>query len=355
MPGEPLLAFDALVYGTSAVYSSSFLDSALAELESYSIQANVHSSSENTLTVQLETSADGRNWVQKNPGVPEVTGSFAPSSFETLFGGDVGARPALALVRLRVQLANAGSAHVRIYVRQGPDTAFSPLVLRARMWLRADLGVTLDGNGAVSSWRDMTLNGFDATQGTSTRRPAVASSSQQVGGRPALFFSASAAGSEKIMNLPSLASLTAGHVFTVFRRSFQPPPSTLRSGFVRFGTSGQMTHVPYTDGVIYDDTGSTTRRNLGAAGTLTASAQCLEVRSASAAWSAYLNGGSLGSSGSNTVGFSATPEIGGDFNVGGFYDGSIAEIVLFDRILATNERGRLVQYLKARYLIASFP
>jgi hypothetical protein len=55
------------------------------------------------------------------------------------------------------------------------------------------------------------------------------------------------------------------------------------------------------------------------------------------------------------VGFSAAPDIGGDWNVGSFYDGAIAEIVLFDRILVASERSRLVQYLKARYLMPSFP
>lgn len=356
MPGDAVLAFDDFIYGTSAVYSSSFLDGPLAQLESYSIQATVDPFSQNTLTIQLETSPDGRHWIPKNPGVPEISVSFGTGATVSSFGEDVGARPALALVRLRIQLSGSGGVRVRVYVREGPSARFTPLALAPRAWLRADLGIRLDGAGGVSSWRDMTANGFDATQGTSTRRPSLATTSQLVGGQPAVYFDASSSGSEKIMSMAgSLAGFTAGHAFVVFQRSVQPPPSALRAGFWRLGTSGLDTQVPDINGDIQDDTGSTTRRNLGTAPSMTSSAHCFEARSAASAWSAYLNGQSLGSSGTNTVGFSATPDIGGDWNVVSFYDGAIAEIILFDRILVANERGRLVQYLKARYLMPSFP
>ena len=100
MPGDDVLAFDDFIYGTSAVYSSSFLDGPLAELESYSIQATVDTFSQNTLTIQLETSADGRHWMPKNPGVPEISVSFGAGATVSSFGEDVGAWPALALVCL---------------------------------------------------------------------------------------------------------------------------------------------------------------------------------------------------------------------------------------------------------------
>ena len=90
MLGEPILAFDDFVYGTTPVYSSSYLDGALAELESYSIQAMVDSFSENALTVQLETSADGRNWIAKNPAFRSFNGLASTSV------GSFGARPTIA-------------------------------------------------------------------------------------------------------------------------------------------------------------------------------------------------------------------------------------------------------------------
>jgi hypothetical protein len=44
------------------------------------------------------------------------------------------------------------------------------------LWLRADLGITLDGSNKVSAWADQSGLGHDVSQSTSTKRPPYSSS-----------------------------------------------------------------------------------------------------------------------------------------------------------------------------------
>lgn len=354
MPGEPILAFDDIINGDSPVYSANYLDDVLAELESYTLEviADRIGSTEN-ITVQLETSADGRNWVEKNPGQPEVLANT--SAAHAVFSGiDIGVRPALAFVRLRLKLDEAGSAKVRVHVREGPDAGFLPMSLAGcRAWLRADLGVTADANLNVSSWRDLTGHGFDATQATSTRQPLVATGATLVGGRPAVVFDASTAGQEKILTLgASLAGLASGHVFVIHKRASQTPGTAARAGFWTMGSSADAAHVPYTDSKVWDDCGATVRKDCGALTATLTSPSCYEVRSASGAWQNLINGTSQFSTATNTVGFASAPALGGNASVGSYFDGAIAELVVYDRVLSANERAVLVAYFKGRYLFS---
>src|SRR3989442_9308533 len=103
MACDVLLAFEDIIHGTANVYSSSFVELRLAASEAYAIQAVVEGiASVETTTVQLETSGDGRNWVNKNP-TPEIDTVSTPAGQTTAaFGYDAGNFPALALVRVRI-------------------------------------------------------------------------------------------------------------------------------------------------------------------------------------------------------------------------------------------------------------
>lgn len=53
-------------------------------------------------------------------------------------------------------------------------TIFSPAQLNdLSLWLRPDLGVTLDGNNKVESWNDQSNNGFPLAQASGSKRPEV--------------------------------------------------------------------------------------------------------------------------------------------------------------------------------------
>ena len=109
--------------------------------------------------------------------------------------------------------------------------------------------------------------------------------------------------------------------------------------------------MPFTDGVIYDDGGGATRYTCGTPAVPLDRAQVYEVQNQAGSWQNLLNGKPQFQSFTNTVGSgAASPLIGqspGMTNV--YYNGDIAEIVFYNRILSPNERALLINYLNGRY------
>jgi len=203
MARDILLAFDDIIHGTANVYSSSFVELGLAESEAYAIQAVVEGMADvERITVQLETSTDGRNWSNKNP-TPEIDSVSTPANQVTAaYGYDPGNFPAMALVRLRITLGIAGTsvARVRVYVRQTPGNYVNPARLPGcRLWLRADLGLTLQAANAVSNWADQSGNGNDASQAGPGQQPIW--TPNQVNGLPTINFD----GANDVLATPAFA------------------------------------------------------------------------------------------------------------------------------------------------------
>lgn len=352
---DVIVAFDDFVHGAGIFYSSSFLNGLLGELEGYAIEAvaeGMPGVSNGTLSIQLETSGDGRNWSNKNP-TAEIGGlSVSAASESTAFGYDVNVRPGAALVRLRLDFSGAGTLGARIVVsvRAAPDPKFCPArTAGCNLWLRADRGVSIV-SGAVSSWKDGSVAGHDASQSTSSRQPAYAQS--LINGMPTLFFDASSAGSEKILSIIGSLSLSAGNVFLVGKSVNAVPPTSARTGLWRLGAGGSPVAFPFVDGIVYDDLGSNTRYTCGPPVASITTGYCYEVRATSGSWNSYLNGTAQFSNGTNTVAWSGTLELGGNSASGVYYDGHLAEVLLYDHVLQTWERDPLVRYLNARYALS---
>jgi hypothetical protein len=116
-------AFDDFVHGTSTVYSTADFNEVLGSADQLSLFAVVDSYSgaagAPNITVQIQHSGDGRNWVNKNPAA-EINGAAIGAGITAVAGGsDGGTNPALGLIRLAISLAAVGmappNAHVRIW------------------------------------------------------------------------------------------------------------------------------------------------------------------------------------------------------------------------------------------------
>jgi hypothetical protein len=356
---QNILAFDDVVHGSADAYTSFEQWDQLGSLECHNVQVVLDQTSNvDGITVQVEVSNDGRNWVGKSP-TPEIDNvSVSSGATQSLAGYDSGLAPGLAYARIRVRQRNnfgfTPPAHVKIWVHSTHERMIVPAQLQGCVfWFRADQGLVLDAGGNVQQWRDLTGNGYDAVQPASTRRPSP--NGDTFNGNPSVFFDCATAGSEESLWLgKSLSWLTEGHFFLVMKRRTAEPPTPPRAGFCRLGTNANATHVPFTDSVIYDGTGSTSRYVCGTAAGGIDLAQPLvyEVRSASGAWSNRFNGVLQYASAANTVGFPSAPEIGGDSPIapsGTYFDGQIAELALYSRLLREDERTALVGYLNARY------
>ncbi len=166
-----ILAFDDYLVGTATTYSSSDLNTILGAADSWWIQVVLDDHNLSTLDAHLETSADGRNWLQKNT-TSEI--SVAPGAgTNVLSGSDLGTLGRnLGLVRLAVtgtQSLSSPKGHLRIWVTLGPRSRdFLPTDLSGCvLWLRSDLGVSVSA-GSVTAWADQSGNAANAAQGTST-------------------------------------------------------------------------------------------------------------------------------------------------------------------------------------------
>jgi hypothetical protein len=70
-----------------------------------------------TLTVRIEHSADGVNWIAKSSGAAEIAAAdLTAGSTEVAYGYDPGTSPTLGLVRLSLTIATSTMAHVKLWV-----------------------------------------------------------------------------------------------------------------------------------------------------------------------------------------------------------------------------------------------
>lgn len=215
------------------------------------------------------------------------------------------------------------------------------------LWLDAsDAGSFTYGTGDnVSQWNDLSGNTRHATQGTGATQP------NRTGTINSLTTVTFASGDR--MTLPSFMSgKAAGTVFMVGKLAQDPPASAAASGpVVRLGSEGSGHHMPYTDGTIYDNTGSTVRKTVGNPTPSLASAFYYTVITASGDWKARLNGTQIYSTATNTVGWRTTApnaEVGYDLAAGSFV-GQIAEIIVYSSALTGTDLSDVEGYIADKW------
>lgn len=188
----------------------------------------------------------------------------------------------------------------------------------------------------VGRINDKSGNGRNATQGTAGFRPV----------RDGL--SLSFDGADDVLALPAalLSGWTSGTLIWAAKANADIPsgPANVGPIFGDFGTSGSGDHWPWSDGNCYVGALSTTRSNAGNPGDM-AQWHVGEVISAANNYKVGFNGSYFFTSGTNTVGAGATPNIGA--NASAFFQGRIGRMIAINRVLAGDE------LLNARRWVAS--
>lgn len=125
--------------------------------------------------------------------------------------------------------------------------------------------------------------------------------------------------------IPDLSALTAGHVFIALKINVDPPTDSASAGLWTMGVTS-TSYFPYTDGVIYDDFGTDTRKTVGNPTPSLAAWHIYEVLSGPGLWTARLDGVDLFTTSSNTVAFPSSPILGRSLN------GDFGAWMLFDAV-----------------------
>lgn len=222
------------------------------------------------------------------------------------------------------------------------------------LWLKADSIVGLNNQDQINTWSDSSINARNATgQADSGIKPRYGSASGPLAG-PSVELNLN--GSGGYFTLPNfMTGFTAGEAFMVVKCNADPASSSGTSAhpLSQWGSDATAAHYPFTDGVIYDDFGSTARLTTGNPSTSLATWHVYDVRSASASWIRSINGATAGadffSTGTNTVGWGTTPQLGKDN--GNLTLAYLAEVIFYSRILddATERKPVIHVYLNTKY------
>jgi hypothetical protein len=234
--------------------------------------------------------------------------------------------------------------------RRTPSTPASPFTPGAlpglALWYDA-AALSLADGAAVAAWPDRSGGGHDATV-AGTGHPTYRRGGGP-NGTPCLAFD----GSPNALAVPAaaVAGLAAGEIWIVLRGATDPPADGTKSCPYGFGSSLTFSHVPFSNGLIYDEFGATARHN-AIAYTAGALAQwgVYSVTSAPGLWSNRLAGRPLSTTTDNVVGWSLAPQIGCSVDPSlTSYTGQIAEFVLLGRQATAQEETAMAAYFHAKY------
>jgi len=199
----------------------------------------------------------------------------------------------------------------------------------------------------ISQWADKSGSGNNVTQTATPNQPIMTLATQN--GLAVMTYV-----DTDYFTVPNIfGSVTASEIFIVLKNAFEPPSSTTKDGLWDFGSDTQISHYPWNgNNVIYDAYGSSVRK------TTVNPTQPLDVYnlynaiSASGEWTSRLNGIQLFTTATNTVSFETTSTLGkSETNI--YYEGNMAEVIIYNRKLTTDEREDVNLYLAAKWGIDS--
>lgn len=216
------------------------------------------------------------------------------------------------------------------------------------LWLEAeDLTATLSDTDPISSWPDRSGVANDAVQTTGSLQPLL--NTGEINSLATVRFD----GGDHFI-LPQPFDGVGGEIFGVVKVDNDPSvagtnPGEGRGGLWDFGSHTLATHYPYSDGTIYEQFGTTSRKTTGNPTPLLTSPRLYNVSSGASTYTTRLDGNVHYTTATNTVGWNAAPRIGASVVGGFFMAGDIAAIIGYNRILTTTERALVQVYVADRW------
>jgi hypothetical protein len=216
------------------------------------------------------------------------------------------------------------------------------------MWFDASDPNTITATGSlVSAWTNKGSAGGAVTQAVSLNQPTYSANDL---GFPGVR-TTTAATDFKYLSMTAPTLTAAMEFFFVFQRDADPPtPGISTTGSWTMGSSPNVTYVPFSDGIVYDDTGSTTRKTTVDPTRSFTLPSIYSVVSTATEWTNYLNGLQLFTVASNVTGLPASIGLG----VSGLppqagFGGVFREVIAFGVKLNASDRTLLINYLKTKW------
>ncbi|MBW8782031.1 MAG: chitobiase/beta-hexosaminidase C-terminal domain-containing protein, partial [Verrucomicrobia bacterium] len=229
-----------------------------------------------------------------------------------------------------------------------------------KLWLRADVNVSLDGMGKVMRWEDQSGNGNDVFQNTISSQPTYQTAAFY--GQPVLHFN----GSSQFLTGLATANLKASNVTLMAVYRLTAHGNSPKIIALPYFSSGWTS--PFTAWDLSADTSTNGKPAVG----MTIGANHFENSTMLTALNTpylligtfdgnmryiFLNGLLMGSGlnpGSISYGSATSFNIGGD-PVGDFLNGDIAEILVYNQGLSDDDRHALEAYFFQKYGVGNQP
>ena len=207
-----------------------------------------------------------------------------------------------------------------------------------RLWLCSAVGAP--ASGPVAHWVDQSGRNNDAVQPEADYQPQLIAN--QVNGLPVVHFIQD---HRTLLQLPDvMAGATAGEAFAVLRKTSVPIV-----GLWAFG-SDMGSRYPENGNWPWDSFAATTMRNEGKPPIDLTSFHLYNVGGDAKVWFQNFNGVSFARETSNTAKFRKNPTLGD--GQGSYFDGDIAEVLIYDRVLTDAERKVVTDYLTQKYQLS---
>ena len=218
------------------------------------------------------------------------------------------------------------------------------LIPNLQQWLMATV-VHTNSPDRIDKWLDQSGKTNDAVASGSTRPYWT---NNVLNGFPVVHFDGNVSFDTYLGSF--VTNWTEAEVFVVLRVATNKPSGSL--GFWRMGQGNHS--YPNASGEIIETFGTKSGdRKVGSTSQGLTNFHLFNPLTRAGEWTARLNGAVKFTTATNQVGFPATPALGLGNNR---YEGDIAELLLFNRVLNANERQGVSSYLNERYqFVATLP
>jgi hypothetical protein len=204
------------------------------------------------------------------------------------------------------------------------------------LWLRADQGITLNG-GTAQAWADLSGNGGDVSNVTAANQPTLITSDPAYNGQATLSFinaAPDAMSSPTFVVTQPNTYVFVGEADIVGGANSQFIDSAAGPNRQIVGSDASGNLILYAGNTL----NSTTPTN----------SKCIVMVGFNGAnTKAYVNGSITAAISGNVGANSSNISVGG--RTGGYLQGKVAEVICYNRVLATNEAIMVNRYLGARY------
>jgi hypothetical protein len=359
----------------SAAYSGPFVLSSGATVRAKAVKSGMTDSGEASAAFTITVPPPS---VVAMPGVTPNGGSFSAPVTVTLASSTSGAQiyyttngtapttasavysapfllSASATVRAKAVksgMTDSAESSASFTITSTPPPTGGPSLTGLAMWLKADAGVTKNGN-YVAGWADQSGNGAGASQATVARQPLFVGSA--VNGKPALQFDGADDYMDFTLPVSGLSEMTIvvvssarteldGSIFGSYR-------SPIYWGDQRNTGIGAVYLTPLSPEVQFRFGGTQAYGKYVRPAKLGTGWSATTAVKQSGDERLYVNGTQVVSLSGKPATISGVPSLGSlgrGFNSVG-YIGQIAEVLVYNRALTDTERQALDAYLKSKY------